>query len=142
MTKYLYPIILLGFMTACNSGSEEMEAALFAPENEMMEEQAVTVVNGEFSSDTHATSGTVTVSDDKMFLRLNNFKTDNGPKLNLYLSTEVNSQEYIDLGDLKGVEGDFDYDIPENTDLETYKYVVVWCVDFSVSFGHAELSFE
>lgn len=64
---------------------------------------------------------------------------DDGPKLLLYLSTEVDSKDFVNLVDLKGIEGNFKYNIPDNTDLKKYKYVVVWCVDFSVSFGHAEL---
>jgi len=37
------------------------------------------------------------------------------------------------------MDGDFTYNIPNNTNLEKYKIVDIWCVDFSVSFGHAEL---
>ena len=96
-------------------------------------------IKGDFISDAHPTSGMVNVNEDKTVLSLNNFKTDDGPKLILYLTTDLDVNDYVDLGDLKGIEGDFDYDIPANTDLEKYKYVVVWCVDFSVSFGHAEL---
>ena len=70
---------------------------------------------------------------------MSNFKTDNGPKLLLYLSSDVNATEFVNLGDLIGVEGNFTYEIPANTDLKKFKYVNVWCVDFSVSFGHAEL---
>ena len=57
----------------------------------------------------------------------------------MYLSTEVSSTEFVNLGDLKGVEGNFTYKIPDDTDLGKYKFLVVWCVDFSVSFGQAEL---
>ena len=94
---------------------------------------------GVFVSDAHPTMGTATVNEAVTNLSLTQFKTDDGPKLLLYLSTEVDSKDYVDLGDLKGLEGDFNYAIPAGTDIEKYKYVVVWCVDFSVSFGHAEL---
>jgi hypothetical protein len=57
----------------------------------------------------------------------------------VYLSTDVNSTEFVNLGDLKGISGDFTYTIPENIDLAKYKIVNIWCVDFSVSFGIAEL---
>lgn len=40
---------------------------------------------------------------------------------------------------LEGISGNYAYTIPANTDLSKYKYVVMWYVDFSVSFGHAEL---
>jgi len=90
-------------------------------------------------SDAHPTMGTATVNENVTSLALTNFKTDDGPKLLLYLSTEVDSNEYVDLGELKGLEGNYNYAIPAGTDIEKYKYVVVWCIDFSVSFGHAEL---
>lgn len=96
-------------------------------------------LQGGFVGDAHPTSGTATVSKDRNTLTLTNFKTDAGPKLLLYLSTDVDSNDFVNLGELKGLEGDFEYNIPQDTDLNTHKYVVVWCVDFFVSFGHAEL---
>ena len=120
-------------LIACNSGDDDM---LPNSGSEMIEQENI---KGDFVSDTHPTSGMVTVNADKSVLSINNFKTDDGPKLLLYLTTDLDVNDYVDLGDLKGIEGDFEYDIPSNTDLMKYKYVVVWCVDFSVSFGHAEL---
>jgi len=98
-----------------------------------------TELKGGFVSDAHTTIGTATVSADQMKLTLSNFKTDSGPKLLLYLSTDVDSKDFVNLGELKGLEGNFEYDIPLGTDVKRHKYVVVWCVDFFVSFGHAEL---
>ena len=64
---------------------------------------------------------------------------ENKNKLLVYLSTDVNSTEFVNLGDLKGISGDFTYNIPAYTDVAKYKIVNIWCVDFSVSFGTAEL---
>ena len=118
---------------ACSSDSDDMGGEM----NSM--EDTLETLKGDFVSDTHPTSGMVGVNKDQSELTLTNFKTDDGPKLLLYLTTDLDVNDYVDLGDLKGIEGDFEYDIPSNTDLMKYKYVVVWCVDFSVSFGHAEL---
>ena len=96
-------------------------------------------VMGDFVDRAHPTSGKAAVNSDKTELTFTNFKTDNGPKLLVYLSTDTNATEYIDLGDLKGISGDFTYSIPANTDVSKYKLVNIWCVDFSVSFGTAEL---
>ena len=96
-------------------------------------------VKGNFISGAHPTSGEVLVDDAMTKLSMVNFKTDDGPKLLVYLTTAVGSNDYISLGDLKGVDGDYIYDIPASTDLTKYKIVDIWCVDFSVSFGHAEL---
>ena len=133
MRKNLYLIMTFFVLIACNSGDDDM---LPNSGSEMTEQENI---KGDFVSDTHPTSGMVTVNADKSVLSINNFKTDDGPKLLLYLTTDLDVNDYVDLGDLKGIEGDFEYDIPSNTDLMKYRYVVVWCVDFSVSFGHAEL---
>ena len=42
---------------------------------------------------------------------------------------------YLDLGDLKSIQGNFYYETPNST--ASYSYIVVWCSDFSVKFGHA-----
>lgn len=124
----------LFLLTGCNSSDGEIIDQGMNSGGNAAEE-----LKGDFVSDAHPTSGSSTVSSDKSTLSLTNFKTDDGPKLLLYLSTDVDSKDFVNLGDLKGIEGDFNYAIPANTDLSTYKFVVVWCVDFSVSFGHAEL---
>ena len=126
-------LMVLSFMVACSSSDDDMG-------NETNSDVNITeAAKGVFVSDAHPTMGTATVNAAASNLSLTKFKTDDGPKLLLYLSTEVDSKDFVDLGDLKGLEGDFNYAIPAGTDIEKYKYVVVWCVDFSVSFGHAEL---
>ena len=97
---------------------------------------------GNFVNSAHPTSGMATVNLDKTKLSLNTFKTDAGPNLNIYLASnliDINA-DYKDLGDIKGVNGNYTYDIPANTNLTTYKYVVVWCIDFDVNFGYATLA--
>lgn len=44
---------------------------------------------GDFISVAHSTSGTVIVSADMSTLQLNNFKSDDGPLLELYLATDL-----------------------------------------------------
>ena len=96
---------------------------------------------GSFISSAHPTSGTATVNKDQTLLSLAQFKTDSGPALNIYLASDINNVEgdYIDLGVIKGVNGNYVYDLPTSTDFADYKYVVVWCVAFHVNFGYAEL---
>lgn len=139
-------IVLLLFATllivAC-SKSDEMtfiEGTIDDPVENMNSGNAN--FEGDFISAAHPTSGMAKVNDENTELYFTNFKTDNGPKLLVYLTSDLDVTEYVDLGDLKGVEGNFTYDIPENTDLNKFKYVNIWCVDFSVSFGHAELKKE
>jgi electron transfer DM13 len=96
---------------------------------------------GDFVNAAHATSGIASIDMDETTLTLTNFKTDSGPDLNIYLTTGLNNitTEFIDLGDIKGRDGTYTYTLPGNTDYTNYKFVIVWCVDFSVNFGYAEL---
>jgi hypothetical protein len=72
-------------------------------------------------------------------LRLENFKSTNGPNVHLYLATEKTASNFIDLGRLKANNGNQNYDIPVGTDLAKYNIALIWCKDFSVLFGSAQL---
>ncbi|MCY3861422.1 MAG: DM13 domain-containing protein [bacterium] len=125
------------------------------PEEQPVEEtmppmpQVRVEASGEFISRSHPTRGTVEVLGDgtgQRFLRFEDFRTDNGPDLNVYLSAAPPdapvgqfTDVYVDLGDLKGNVGSQNYEIPRDLDLDLYSTVVIWCVRFSVIFGAAEL---
>lgn len=117
---------------------------------EMPEQPQVRVeASGEFISRSHPTQGSTVVLGDgtgQRFLRFEDFRTDNGPDLNVYLSSAPPDapagqfdDDFVDLGDLKGNVGSQNYEIPRDVDLERYSTVVVWCVRFSVAFGAADL---
>ena len=80
-------------------------------------------------------------------LRLTNFKTSNGPDVRVYLvaagdakdNETVKKAGFIELGKLKGNEGDQNYDVPANADLAKYRAVTIWCARFNVNFGTAPL---
>lgn len=96
---------------------------------------------GNFVSAVHTTSGTASIDSSETNLVLTNFKTDSGPDLNIYIASNLNNvtSDFIDLGDIKGINGDYTYALPNNKDYTVYKYVIVWCVAFDVNFGYAEL---
>jgi Electron transfer DM13 len=73
-------------------------------------------------------------------LRLEDLKVTNGPDLYVYLAADKQASDFIDLGRLKANNGNQNYDIPEGTDLSKYDTVLVWCKQFSVLFGSAELT--
>ena len=107
------------------------------------------LASGSFVDLSHPGEGRAVVLNDgteQRFLRFEDFRTDNGPDLNVYLSTgsaEGPSGEldddFIDLGDLKGNVGPQNYEIPEGVDLDRYDTVVIWCVRFGVAFTAADL---
>ena len=104
---------------------------------------------GTFIDRSHPAEGIAEVLGDgtgQRFLRFEDFATDNGPDLNVYLSTAAPDapagefdDEFIDLGDLKGNIGPQNYEIPADVDLDRFTTVVIWCVRFGVAFGAAEL---
>lgn len=114
-----------------------MEDVLNSNDMEMMNDANYSM--GDFVALAHPTSGMASINNDKSILTFKGFKTDDGPKLLVYLSSDNNATEYVDLGELKGIEGDFTYAIPTDTDVDNLNIVNIWCVDFSVSFGVAEL---
>lgn len=106
--------------------------------------------SGRFVARSHPSKGTATVLGNgtaQRFLRFeDDFATDNGPDLNVYLSTASPDapasrfdDDYIDLGDLNGNVGSQNYEIPEGVDLSRYRTAVVWCVRFGVAFGVVDL---
>ncbi len=114
------------------------------------EPQIVTLAEGDFiPRGRYSGQGDAIVLNDgseQRFLRFENFSTDNGPDLRVYLSaSDANADggtfddDFIDLGVLKGNIGDQNYEIPVGVDLAVYDTVVVWCVRFSTPFTAADL---
>ena len=109
---------------------------------------------GTLISHEHATSGTVRIiqqPDGRRFLTLENLDTSNGPDVHVWLSAAhvvegtagwytAGSADHYDLGLIKGNQGNQVYEVPADVDLSKYKSVDLWCVQFSVSFGAAELA--
>ena len=81
----------------------------------------------------------VSLTDGNKILRLENFKSTNGPNVHVYLSTDKRATDYVDLGKLKANNGNQNYDIPAGTDIRKHNIVLIWCKDFSVLFGSAVL---
>ncbi|MCK0131328.1 DM13 domain-containing protein [Flavobacteriaceae bacterium F08102] len=99
-------------------------------------------LKGSFIAKAHPTSGTVSVNKERTKMTFTNFKTDAGPLLEVWLSTSATpttSNTYTSIGMLKGIDGNYSYTIPASLDFSKMKIVNIWCVDFSVSFGYAEL---
>lgn len=101
------------------------------------------IYEGEFidADSFHKTSGTARIiqSEGKFYLRLENFMATNGPDLKVYLSRDLEANNYVSLGELKGNIGDQNYEIPEGTDFSQQNTVLIWCERFSVLFGSAKL---
>jgi hypothetical protein len=108
------------------------------------------LLSGQFHSVHHETTGTATVHDigGQRLLRFTGFKTSNGPDVRVYLvaapdaadNESVTKAGFVELGKLKGTEGDQNYEIPAGLDLTQYRAVTIWCRRFSVNFATAPLT--
>lgn len=99
------------------------------------------VAQGGFAPLGHAGEGTAEVVSDggALALQLRDFETDAGPDLRVYLSTDTDASDFVDLGALRGNSGNQRYDVPAGTDTTKYQHALIWCRAFSVSFTAAEL---
>ncbi len=82
----------------------------------------------------------VPLEDGQNLLRLEDFSSTNGPDLYVYLASDSSASDYVSLGRLKANNGNQNYDIPAGFDLTKYDTVLIWCKQFSVLFGSAELT--
>jgi hypothetical protein len=96
---------------------------------------------GMFQREVHATSGTVKLlrREKDQLLVLDNFRTDNGPALYVYLSKDRGVTQSINLGLLKSTSGTFSYEVDSTVNAREYPYVLIWCREFAVLFGSAQL---
>ena len=96
---------------------------------------------GDFQARAHSVEGRAILADlgEETILRFEDFETDNGPNLHIYLSSDLGDDDFIDLGEIRATKGNINYDLPEGIDTDKYRYVLVWCVPFKVLFSYAEL---
>jgi hypothetical protein len=109
------------------------------------------IETGTLHGQVHATTGRVSIYKvkGKDVLRLTNFKTSNGPDVHVILIAADDAKdddnflksnvERVELGPLKGNEGDQNYDIPAGTDLKKFRTVAIYCERFNATFGAAPL---
>lgn len=110
-----------------------------------------TLSTGSFRSLEHETTGRaqiLSLDGGRRVLRLEDFRTSNGPDVVVLLSDTPSTESgfgryddgrFVSLGRLKGTIGDQNYEIGNNVDLSTYRSVVIWCRRFTVAFGAAPL---
>ncbi len=114
--------------------------------------EAQPVYTGKLEGKIHQTSGRATIyksADGKHYLRLTDFMTANGPDVHVVLvraedkalEQEIVKGEldHVELGSLKGNQGDQNYDLPAAVDLNQYQAVAIYCERFHAIFGVARL---
>jgi hypothetical protein len=143
MTKHPLLMSFAVLLFACGNSPET------PTESVEKDASAQTLLAGSFVAKAHpGTGGAVIEQATTGELRLlfdAKFKTDNGPKLSVYLSKASSSgssghlEDALVLGRLKSASGEQAYGIAAGTDLSLYRSAIVWCDDFSVLFTIADL---
>jgi Electron transfer DM13 len=117
------------------------------------QQSAKILESGTFHGKLHGTSGRATIyqeQDGTLILRLTHFKTSNGPDVHVVLIAVKDAgdnanflksgTQRVELGLLKGNEGDQNYTIPAGTDLSKFQTVSIYCERFNANFGAAPLN--
>ena len=141
MKKIIIFSISLFVMNACVKDQALTPVTQITPTN--IDTTKPAEATGMFSNGAHAVSGTVKVVVDKTdatkkYLSFENFKTDAGPDLYIYLAEDKNATGSIIVMKLDKT-GTFTLDIPSTANLTKQKYVLIWCKQFTVLFGSAKL---
>jgi Electron transfer DM13 len=100
-----------------------------------------TIYQGSFISGVHTVSGTVKLSTDaagKKFLVFDNFKTDAGPDIRIYLSEDLTNKSFTEIASTV-TNGTYQLDVAATVDTEKKRKVLIWCKSYSVLFGSADL---
>ena len=148
---YLFRPELLFVKTKVNESLPTVAAAQQATPAAAEKAGAAVLLAGAFHSVAHETHGSATVhelGDGRRVVRFTGFTTSNGPDVRVYLVAAADASDnetvtkagFVELGKLKGTEGDQNYEIPADLDLGKYRAVTIWCRRFSVNFATAPLT--
>ncbi len=75
--------------------------------------------------------------------RFIDFRSSNGPDLEILLTTGQSANPAINLGEIQGIEGNYIYRFTDTTGtIGDFSHVLVWCTRFSVAFGIAPFASE
>jgi hypothetical protein len=110
----------------------------------------VVISSGEIHPVAHPGKGEAIVyrlEDGSRVLRLENLDIFNGPALYVYAvdAPDANDNEtveeagFLNLGPLKGNQGNQTYALPAHFDPEKHRSISIWCKRFSVNFATAPL---
>ena len=85
----------------------------------------------------HPASGTVKVDGNNVLLE--NVDITEAPDGRVVLAKDFDEATGVRLGKLQGFTGSHEYAIPEGTDLSAYNSILIWCDQFKVPIGKAEI---
>ena len=141
MKKIIASLLLVVIVVSCSENDDNTPVGPVDDDFDPTEMNITLVREGSLMGVGHSVTGEVKVYDDNgdLVVLLDPFMSQNGPDLKVYLSKDQKATEYLNLGALKSVTGKQSYAVAGTPDLNQYKFVMIWCEQFSVLFGIAEL---
>lgn len=136
--KQILPLAIIVMLLSC----KDQDATPTGPVNDTFDpSMAMLIKGGSLVGVGHTVNGTVSIYEKSGMktVLLDPFSSQNGPDLRVYLSKDDNAASFISLGKLKSTNGKQSYEVSGNPDVTDYKFVLVWCEEFKVLFGKAEL---
>ena len=145
-------IVLIGLWYAFRPEKLFINKQVNEPAPAQTQDASTPIYTGRFVGEAHKTSGRATIlkkADGTRLLRLTNFSTSNGPQLHVLLVDGQNPEsskdfsltavKNVDLGNLKGNQGDQTYQLSGDVDLQKFNTVTIYCERFHANFGSAAL---
>lgn len=133
---------LLGLILASSLllGCQKMEDAMPQP-LPMVAEGFTLLSSNSFSSlNRYNVSGKLEVwkNGNAYEFRFIDFRSSNGPDLEILITQGPSANPSINLGEIQGLEGNYIYRYTDTAgNLSDFSQVLVWCTRFSVAFGIA-----
>jgi hypothetical protein len=134
-------LVALFLFVSCKKKKDEVEVMV----NDRLEVEE-TLARGNFSGYQHELSGKAVLVKDtsgNTILRLEDFNMTEGPDVYVYLSrnSTYSSGNVIEVRNLTSgyINSNLNIDIDNSIDHSDYKYVLVYCYQFSALFGTALL---
>jgi hypothetical protein len=126
-------LILFSALISCQKELEEVEETVGTVEKVLYEGKFV-------GSPRYNTSGDVKVVliNGKEKLQFINFKTDAGPDLKIYAATDIKAGNFVELSN-QVKNGTYTVDLENTKNFDSKPFILIWCKQFSVLFGSAEL---
>lgn len=106
-----------------------------------VEKKPQIVAQGNFAPRAHEVEGRAVLieHEGKQVVRFENFKTIDGPDVRVYLASDYDIGDAVELDELKATSGNVNYPVPAGADTKKYNKVLIWCRPFRVLFSAAEL---
>lgn len=140
-TLYLLLTTVLLF-SACTKEEEQENTPEYINITFMPDANDTLIATGNLSGNgNYTTTGNVKVykDDNIKLLRFEDLMTQNGPSLKVYLSKTTDFGDVIFIDPLQAISGNFNYVFSINTDINDYKFVLIYDDSLNKLFGIAEL---